>query len=368
MAVLIPDTVTLGGRNLPLSRARQEWQQQLEGSAAYWEKEIFSFLLSFTGDQETLSLHTSGTTGRSVLITARKEQLLASARHTLLHLHLQPGDKALLCLPVRYIAGKMMIVRALAGGLDLYPVRPAATPAVERAYDFAAMTPLQAGRLLQAPGGRERLARIRILLLGGGPLSPQLEKELSTLDTVIFHTYGMTETFSHIAMRRITGEQHSSLFTPLPGIRVTLSPAGTLEIHAPHLSGTPYHTNDLAVIDDQGRFRITGRSDNIINTGGIKISPEELETSLQEQIPWPFFLSGIPDPLLGEKITIILRKKRLEENDLTLLREASRTIRPPAHRPRQVIATAQFIFTESGKLQRNRSKELAIQKGTFYAL
>jgi O-succinylbenzoic acid--CoA ligase len=137
---------------------------------------------------------------------------------------------------------------------------------------------------------------------------------------------------------------------------------------APHLSDKPFHTHDLAVIDQQGRFRITGRSDNIINTGGIKVSPEEIEASLQEKIPWPFFLTGIPDPLLGEKITIILRKEKLEEKDLALLREASLTIRPSTHRPRQAIATTQFFFTESGKLQRDTSKELAKKKGTSYTL
>jgi O-succinylbenzoic acid--CoA ligase len=139
-------------------------------------------------------------------------------------------------------------------------------------------------------------------------------------------------------------------------------------VYAPHLSGETLPTHDLAVTAPGGRFRITGRSDNIINTGGIKVSPEGIEDLLQERIPWPFFVTGLPDPSLGEKITLIVRKERLDEEDLTTVRRAVQKIRPPTHRPRKMIAVPGFIYTGNEKLQRSQSRELAMKEGTVYDL
>ena len=369
MAGIIPGTLTIDGVTARLQEFRKAWQQAVDAPhMPSWKKELFSFLLTFTDEEETLPLHTSGTTGPPALITAGKARLAASARLTLQHLDLHAGDKALLCLPVHYIAGKMMVVRALTGHLDLRLTPPAATPAIRENYDFSAMTPHQAASVLRSAGGREKLARIKKLLIGGGPLSQELEKALSTLKTDIRHTYGMTETFSHIAMRKITRPGRSRWFEPLPGIRISLSVEGTLIVHAPHLSDRPLHTRDLAVTDGKGRFRITGRSDNIINTGGVKISPEEVEEQLAKMISPPFFLSSLPDPVLGERIVLIVRRKKLSPRDLEEIRRAVEVLPEKISRPRQVIALNRFILTPSGKLQRNDSKTLAREKGTFYDL
>ena len=366
---MIPGTLTIDGSTGQLQDLREAWQQEVTGGTIPpWEKELYTFLLMFTDSKTTLPLHTSGTTGTPALITAEKARLVASAQLTLQYLDLHAGDKALLCLPVRYIAGKMMVVRALTGHLDLCLTPPTATPAIEGAYEFSAMTPHQAANILRTAGGREKLTRIKKLLLGGGPLSRELEKALSTLGTDIRHTYGMTETFSHIAMRKITGPGRSDWYEPLPGISVSRSGEGTLIVLAPHLTDKPLHTRDLAMTDGAGRFRITGRSDNIINTGGVKVSPEAIEEHLEKMISFPFFLGRLPDPVLGERIVLVIRRERLSQHDLEEIRRTMQELPSKISRPRQVIAVNRFIFTSSGKLQRNDSMALARQKGVFYDL
>ncbi len=365
----IPDFITIDGVTRPLREAREAWatDPDLPGMPT-WKQEVFRFLLEFTGPTDTVHLTTSGTTGRPVSLTARKEQLVASARRTLQFLGLQAGDKALLCLPARYIAGKMMIVRALTGRLDLHLTQPTTKPAVRKRYDFSAMTPQQAGTLLHAAGGRESLSRIHILLLGGGPLPPDLEKELSGLQTAIYHTYGMTETFSHIALRRITGPERSSLFNPLPGVKVSLAGDGTLVVHAPLLTKVPLKTRDLAVMDEQGRFRITGRSDNIINTGGVKVSPETIEAQLAGLIPAPFFVAAIPHPLSGEQVVLIIRRSTPSPSFMEKIRKAVRDLPDKISRPRRLILVNDLVYTGTGKLHRKKSMEIAWKEGSFYDL
>jgi len=366
---MLPGTITIDGITRPMGEARSVWSRYTHDPAVpAWKKDIFLFLLKFTDPADTVEFTTSGTTGTPAVITARKEQLLASARRTLRYLGLQTGDKALLCLPARFIAGRMMIVRALTGELDLCLTPPAATPAIESDYAFSAMTPQQAGNILHSAGGRDSLSRISILLLGGGALSPSLEEELSSLSTSIYHTYGMTETFSHIALRRINGPERSPWFTPLPGVKVSRAGDGTLIIHDPALLPAPLHTHDLAVTGTHGRFRITGRSDNIINTGGVKVSPEEIEKQLYGRVPGPFFIGGLPDALLGEQVVIILQKETLSPSELAVIRKAVDTLAHRISRPRRVIAVKKLAYTDTGKLRRRESLEIAGKQGIFYDL
>ncbi len=367
--MMIYPAITIDGVTRPLRQSREFCLRELDQPATpAFRKEAFDFFLEYTGDREKVQLTTSGTTGRPVVLTARKEQLAASARLTLHVLGLQPGDKALLCLPARYIAGRMMIVRAITGGLDLHLTRPTVRPQIREHYDFSAMTPQQAGNILHTSGGRQKLTRIKKLLLGGGPLPSGLEKELSSLPTEIFHTYGMTETFSHIALRRITGPDRSPLFSPLPGVRVSLSNEGTLIIQAPHLLQDPVHTHDLAVIDPQGRFRITGRSDNLINTGGVKVSPEILEEQLQDKLSFPFFIGGLEDPLLGEKVVLFMQGPTPDPPALEEIRKAVRSLPDRTGRPRQLVISGSFSYTPTGKLRRQESMKIAEKKGVFYDL
>ncbi len=353
-------TFTLRGTTRPLA----EWLEVWKGlsSPPVWEREVYRFIATFLAE-EKIPVTTSGTTGTPRTLRISREKMVASAEMTVQHLGLKRGDSALLCLPVRYIAGKMMIVRALVGDLDLWPVAPTTTPAVERPYTLAAMTPHQAASLLQSPDGEEKIRKIDHLLLGGSPLPPTLEGKLSRLDNDIRHTYGMTETLSHVAMRHITGPNRSLWFSPLPGIKITLDKDQHLVIEASKLHPGRLVTKDLAETDRAGRFRILGRSDHVINSGGIKIFPEMLERILSRHLSMPFFLAGIPDELLGEKAALIVESPEDTSTLLPLFRKAIDEISHPLHRPKEIILLPQFIRTPSGKIRRKETLLKALSTG-----
>ncbi len=333
-----------------------------------WEQEIFAFILQFLSSRKTITVTTSGSTGPPKNIRIKKEHMIQSALMTGNYLNLQCRDTALLCLPVKYIAGKMMVVRALVLGLHLYYEKPAATPKIFRTYDFSAMTPMQAARVLQEKEGRERLSRIHKLLLGGTAISRLLEEQLASLSTDIRHTYGMTETISHIAMRQITGLERSAWFRPLPGITLRESRKKTLVIRAPRLTEKTCYTQDIVEFNDKEEFRIIGRSDHIINSGGIKIFPEEIESFLSGHISCPFFTESIPDDNLGEKVSLFLETENLTDAGLTSIRHSINTLPDKHMRPRIIFLLPQFSYTETGKVNRIKSRDLALKTGKRYSL
>ena len=238
------------------------------------------FLKEWHSDSERMLVHTSGSTGTPKPLWVEKRRMTASARTTCRFLGLKPGDTALLCMSLDYIAGMMMAVRAEVCGLHLVEVTPSGHPLadLESAPTFAAMVPMQVFNSMQVPAEREILKQIKHLIIGGGAIDDDLAAELKGFPYAIWSTYGMTETLSHIALRRLNGPEASEWYTPLDGVSVGLSPDGCLTINAPEVCASTLVTNDIADIDSDGRhFRIHGRKDNVICSGGIKIQAEEVE-------------------------------------------------------------------------------------------
>lgn len=322
------------------------WRQGRTGI----EAETADFLAEWWADSPTVALHSSGSTGTPKLFEAPKEYLCASARASLAAFGLQTGCRALLCLPLRYIAGKMMVVRALLGGWELVTAEPSSTPLpADTCFDFAAFVPLQAARTLEQEDGQERLERIGTLLLGGGFIDPALEERLQGLTHCrVYASYGMTETYSHIALRRVNGAERSAAYTPLAGVSVTLSAEQTLCITAPHLGITlSMETNDRAELTPAGSFRILGRRDAVINSGGIKIQAEDIERHLAA-LGITSLAFAAPDPFLGEGVALLWEGSTTFDE----LRVAIRTL-PRYHRPQIVRHVKQLPRTETGKLKRN---------------
>ncbi len=335
-----------------------------------YEQEIFAFIQDFLSPGKTIRLRTSGSTGTPRKLVVRKERMITSARMTGDFLGLKAGDKSLLALPVTYIAGKMMIVRALVLGLDLWFTRPSSTPEIDQDYDFSALTPMQVTQLLQT-GNRDKLTRIKTLLIGGGPLPHSLESRLRSLPNRIFHSYGMTETLSHIAMRRINDPGSTGWFSPLPDIFLLSGRQQNLVIYAPGIVGKKaLVTHDVVEFSgkDNRLFKILGRTDYIINSGGIKILPEEIERKLESRIPFPFFIGSIPDDILGEKITLFTESGKLSPKERADIRQAVLSITDPHRRPRTAMAVYPFLYTESGKIKRKETIQKALQSGSLYDL
>ena len=252
------------------------------GSEEDWKIELFRFIHDFLAGATPIMQKTSGTTGEPKMLELKREAMLRSARMTLGYFGLKPGNTALLCLPVEYIAGKMMVVRALAGGLNLLTLKPKGDPleSIHIPVDFTAMVPLQVFESLKDPS---KLNRIKKLIIGGGVLPNSLRREIKRLTgTKVYETFGMSETYTHFAVRRINGSHPSSFFRILKGASVIPDERGCVTVDIPGITEGRIFTNDLIEMKTGGRFEWLGRLDNVISSGGIKIIPEMLEEKVRQ--------------------------------------------------------------------------------------
>ena len=318
---------------------------------------LSDFLKEWNNSADTVLVHTSGSTGAPKPMWVEKRRMEASARITCDFLGLKPGNTALLCLPLDYIAGKMMVVRALTCNLQLISIEPIGHPCLTMPdnIDFAAMTPMQVHNSLQTPEERRRLASIRHLIIGGGAISDNMAAQLRDFDNNIWSTYGMTETLSHIALRRISGSGATDWYTPFSSVRVSLNGDGCLVIDAPKVCANTLVTNDIAEIAD-GRFRILGRRDNVICSGGIKIQIEEVERELAKQTDIPLIITKFPDERLGETVVLLT-----ESPDIDELRRICNTALPRYWQPRHYLTISKLPTTATGKPARAEAQQLAAE-------
>jgi O-succinylbenzoic acid--CoA ligase len=312
------------------------------------EVAIGTFLLDWLDDRSTVEVRTSGSTGTPKPILLKKECMANSARATGRYFGLRAGDRALLCLPADYIAGKMMLVRAMVLGLELDYVAPSSRPlfGLSRKYHFAAMVPLQLeNSLLELPS-------IETLIVGGAPIPKALVQKVQGLSTKIFETYGMTETITHIAVKGVNAHPEHTIthFVVLPGVDISKDPRECLIVDAPGITEGPVVTNDLVNLICQTEFEWLGRLDNVINSGGIKISPEILEGKMAPMISNRFFVTGLPDPVLGQKLVLIIEGKLSTGSVLAQL-DKVRTLQK-FEIPKEVYPIPKFVETANGKVDR----------------
>lgn len=321
-------------------------------------EEVKNFSDLWHNGEPTLTVHTSGSTGVPKAIMVEKKHMAASARMTCDFLKLSSGNDALLCMPIQYIAGKMVAVRAFVRGLRLVPVAPSAHPFkhLHHAPVFVAMTPMQVMQTLTVPREAALLRQVRHLLIGGGAVSDELADKLRRFPHEVWSTYGMTETLSHIALRRLSGSGAATTYTPLPGVKVKLAEDGCLVVDVPNLGVHQLKTNDLAEIHSDGTFSIVGRSDNVVCSGGIKLQIEELEQRLASHLDVPFHLTAVPDNLLGQALTLLYvgaPEKAAEIKDLC------RRLFTRYEVPRHILAVGNLPLTETGKPARSAFRRLA---------
>ena len=310
-------------------------------NGADFEKHIGLFLTEWYNDSDCIITQSSGTTGIPKPISISKQAMVDSAIATGLFFDLKPRDTALHCLSSQYIAGKMMLVRALVLGLQMDCIAPSSHPleGINTCYDFAAMVPMQAQNSII------KLDSIKTLIIGGAKINPSLQKVLLQLKMAVFETFGMTETISHIAARRI-GEE---AFLLLPNIEISKDERDCLVIHAPRISKEKIITNDLVTILSDSEFIYLGRIDSVVNSGGVKLFPEQIESKLATEIPVRFFVIGIPDQTFGEKLILVVEGEKFEIQD-TIFRNLN-----PFEKPKEIHFVSQFLETETGKINRNKT-------------
>ena len=329
------------------------YAQELTGKSNF-EQQIGVFIIDWLSDENLITVNTSGSTGKPKSILLQKQQMVNSAVATGDFFELKPSCKALLCLPCDYIAGKMMLVRAMILGWELDCVEPNTKPLAEidETYDFCAMIPLQVQNSL------DELSLIKKLIIGGAAVSYNLRNQIKGIPTQAFETYGMTETITHIAVRRITGDTETT-FTALPSVYFKQDKRNCLVIKADKVSNNEIITNDVVTLVSKTKFNWLGRFDNVINSGGIKLNPETLESKLAAYISNSFFVASIPSVTLGQKLILVLEG---ETNMHLLLKtiQASSTLKKH-ELPKEIHTLPKFSWTENGKIQRSKTLEFVVK-------
>ena len=318
---------------------------------------IEAFMEEWNDSSDRILVHTSGTTGKPKPMWVEKQRMEASARITCNFLGIREGDRALLCLPLDYIAGKMMAVRSLVRGLRLKVVEPCGHPLSadnltdeEAQLDFVAMVPMQVYNSLQVPLERRRLMNIRHLIIGGGAVDDVLAHELRSFPHAVWSTYGMTETLSHIALRRLNGGEACEWYTAFPSVQLSATAEGCLVVDAPLVCAERLVTNDVVVFNPSrpDQFRVLGRRDLVICSGGIKIQAEEVERQLRPYMRVPYIISKAADSKFGEVVALLM-----EPCDVEAVRQLCNEHLPRYWQPRIIRVVPKILLTETGKPRRD---------------
>jgi O-succinylbenzoic acid--CoA ligase len=327
-----------------------------------WQVPIFDFIESW-GDKsiKTFEVKTSGSTGKPKVIQHSRAAMIVSAERTCQFFDLSEGNTALLALPLTGVGAKMMLVRSIVKQLQLICVEPSSAPlsAIElkNEIDFAAFTPMQMSMMLDDESAKQKVSRIKKIILGGGEVSMALKQRLGSLPSMIYETYGMTETISHVALKRLNGATAAEDFTVLDGISISQDERGCLLITAPSISPETIRTNDIVELQSSNSFKWIGRYDNMINTGGIKIAADSVERKLNNAIRVPFFIAGTSDEVLGQKITLYVESHDNGNYSESVLKETFETLLERHEKPRLIICTPKFAYTETGKIDRHKTME-----------
>lgn len=320
------------------------------------------FLEEWKNASPFVEVKTSGSTGEPKQVMVEKDRMIASAQMTGKFLELEKGYTALLCMPVDYIAGKMMVVRSDVLSLKLTAIEPKNRPFRELkaqfpdGFDFVALVPSQVFETLKHKDEADIMRRSKHIIIGGGHVSKELQKLLTDFPNAVWSTYGMTETLSHIAMRRLNGDKASEWYSPLQGVEVSLNEENCIVIDAPRVSKDVVVTNDIGEMSD-GKFRVVGRKDNVICSGGIKIQIEEVESLLAQYLHSPFAISKQADEKFGEVVVLVT-----VENDLKAVEEICRQRLPRYWKPKRYYHFDSIPQTETGKIARAEIEKILLNK------
>ena len=351
-----------GGQKIHSSVLKSFSEEQTTSSdLPSWAKDIHIFILEWLNENTFIEAHTSGTTGTPKKIFLEKDKMVASALKTGAYFNLKENDKALLCLSPNYIAGKMMIVRAFVLGLDLRIVEPTGNPLKDALFeeiDFVAMIPLQVMNSFQDESTRNHLRKIKKTIIGGGVVSKTLHEILLKEKNHFYATYGMTETVTHIAIKKLNGTSASDNYETLENVEIKKDNRGCLVIDAPDITHGEVVTNDLVKIISPNRFQWLGRHDNIINSGGVKIIPEEVERALSKFLNQRFFISSQPDELLGNRIILLIESQNFSKKEKQELSTFMKNNMSKYAVPKEVLFIEKFIETDSGKIKRTETLNL----------
>lgn len=309
-------------------------------------EEVNAFISAWNNDSQTITQKTSGSTGMPKSIEIPKQKMKASARMTGEFLGLTNCNTSLICMSVNYIGGKMMVVRSLLYGLELYVTKVTKNPlkSIDFSIDFAAMVPLQVEAILNE--NPEKLDLIKYLIIGGAPVSDRLIQRLSSYSCQAYATFGMTETVSHIALRNL--DRLDNPYRAIGNTKFTTE-GNQLIISSEELEINHLKTTDIVELKDDKSFYWKGRADFVINSGGVKIHPEEVERKISAVLhSQDFIVSQLPDESLGNKV-VFIGENQLNTPDL---KEVLKKVLSKYERPKAYFFLSSLKKTASGKVDR----------------
>jgi o-succinylbenzoate---CoA ligase len=355
------ETLTLNSKTYSKGELTQLTQEKLGSqNVMQYEKCLYLFIQEWVSSSKVIKVNTSGTTGEPKEIIFQKAQAISSARMTIDYFKLNRNTNALLCLSTEFIGGKMMVVRAFINGMNLITIEPSGNPmeGVNERIDFSSMVPLQVQNSLQNEETKKKFLTIPNVIIGGASVSPVLEKEIAECSNNVYSTFGMTETLSHIALRRLSGKGRKDYYEILPGVAISADEQGRLVVNAPALNEKVIVTNDVVEIISSNKFRWLGRYDNVINSGGIKIHPEMVETKLATFLTNNrFFITSLPDEKLGQKLIMVVECP--EKMDMSqIVSRATKTL-SKYEIPKEYYRTGNFIETDSGKIKKEETLKIS---------
>lgn len=351
------ETIQLNGSIF--SKSNFEQLKKNYESPDSWEHAIYLFLKNWFDDTDFVITHTSGSTGIPKEIRLAKTAMRNSARMTNAFFGLDETKTALLCLPASYIAGKMMLVRAIVGGFNLITVEPKANPfeLLETDIDFTAITPYQ----LHFSVETLKQKMVKNIIVGGGHVNSMLETLAESIPSTMFETYGMTETCSHIALRQFNRENKSDIFSILNGVTIRQDERECLVIDAPHLLSEEIITNDIVETFNHSSFRWLGRFDSTINSGGVKIHPEQVEKKLEGFIPSSYFIASQPDDVLGEKVILVIESADYAASQRAELNASIEKLLAKFEIPKAIYFVPEFVYSSANKILRKETLQKTIR-------
>ncbi|MCT4616041.1 MAG: AMP-binding protein [Marinifilaceae bacterium] len=327
-------------------------KNRINNSKYSWEIDIYNFILEWFSEENHIYAPSSGSTGKPKIIKHNKKHVVESAIRTGEFFQFKKNQKILLCLPAKYIAGKLQIVRAFYWEMNLIIREPGLSLVIDEHYDFAAFTPSQAFNCIEYLDS----GLISNLLIGGAKISQELNNLIQNTKTNVFQSFGMTETITHIAIRQLNKANRSLYYKCLKNVHINTDDNNELIIHSPEIGVNNLKTKDIVIIKDNNKFKWIGRFDNVINSGGIKLYPEEIEQNLSEFIEYNFFVSSLKDQILGEKLILIVETTITDATSKAITDAISKLSK--YSQPKEIYYIDNFIRTETDKINRAKTKQL----------
>lgn len=351
----IPDYLILNGKIITRKNLHEVEERSIQNFLNDWWNDSIDFILQ----------KTSGSTGIPKEIKLSKEKMINSAIATLTFFQLKKEQKMLLCLPVDFIAGKMMLIRAMIGELSIdywgHDTHILKNINLKNEYDFCAMIPLQVHHAIVEE--KEKYEKIKTVLVGGAAIPHAIRQQILICKNKAYASFGMTETITHIALQEISHQNSDQIYQALPGVQLGQDKNSCLTIHAPEICNDDICSNDVVEFTDFNQFKWLGRIDHVINSGGLKIHPEEIEKKISELITdRNFFVFGIDHEELGKELVLFIEGKKFDDVTEKLFIDHLRESLPRNKAPKKLYYCDQFVYSSNRKLLRRESASYCLSK------